>query len=594
MSQSQHKYSTAELYGRLLGQARPYWVHLLGIGLLSLSSIPLALMMPLPLKIAVDNVIGSAPLPRPLTALVPVSIAASQAGVLLLAVTLVVLIALASQLQGMASAMLSIYTSQKLTLSFRERLFPHVQRLSPAFHDARGTSDSIYRILYDTAAVPAIVIDGVVPFATAGLTLVAMLLVTAQLNWRLALVALIVFPLLLLIAWPFSRRLRRQWEQGTQLASSIQTVLQEVLGAVRVVVAFGKEDSEKRRLMDLARQGMRTHLRIGLTKCVLDLLVGLMAASGVACVLLVGVRQVQSGAMTLGEFLVVMAYLTQLYGPMHTIIGKLGDIQASVVSVERALDLLDEVPDVVERPGAKSIGRASGKITFEEVGFGYDRKHPVLQEISFSILPGTRLGIVGATGAGKTTLVNLLTRFYDPTSGCVLLDDIDLRDYKLASLRNQFAMVLQDPVLFSCSIAENIAYGRTDATEDEIVEAAISAGADQFIERLPDRYHTTVGERGMRLSGGERQRISLARAFLKDAPILILDEPTSSVDVRTERDILSAMQRLMEGRTSLLIAHRPSTLQHCDKLLVIHEGRLQQIAQPASAEALQALMLGSP
>jgi ATP-binding cassette subfamily B protein len=295
---------------------------------------------------------------------------------------------------------------------------------------------------------------------------------------------------------------------------------------------------------------------------------------GTAAVLFVGVRNVQTGVLTVGELLMVMAYLTQLYGPMETISQKVGDLQSSLASAERAFELLDETPDVTEKHHARRLVRARGGIEFRNVSFGYEGTVSVLHDISFSIAPGTRLGIVGKTGAGKTTLVSLITRFYDPTAGAILLDGVDLRDYRIADLRNQFGIVLQEPVLFSTSIAENIAYARPGARWHDIISAADAANAHDFIRELPEGYETVVGERGMRLSGGERQRIALARAFLKDAPILILDEPTSSVDTKTETAIMEASERLMQGRTSLMIAHRLSTLEHCDARFEIEYGKL--------------------
>jgi ATP-binding cassette subfamily B protein len=291
------------------------------------------------------------------------------------------------------------------------------------------------------------------------------------------------------------------------------------------------------------------------------------------------VRLVLSGALTLGDLLLVMGYLAQLYGPLNTLSNSKATLQSSLASAERAFSILDEAPDVVERPGAQPLTRASGAVAFRDVSFAYRENHPVLHDVSFEVDPGTRVGISGETGAGKTTLMSLLTRFYDPTTGEILLDGIDLRDYKLTDLRNQFAIVLQEPVLFSTSIAENIGYARPSASEGEVVEAAKAANAHEFIVDLPRGYGTEVGERGMSLSGGERQRIALARAFLRDAPILILDEPTSSVDTRTEAAIMEAMERLMHGRTTFMIAHRVSTLASCDARLELADGRVVRFEQ---------------
>ncbi|HKS37264.1 MAG TPA: ABC transporter ATP-binding protein, partial [Verrucomicrobiae bacterium] len=314
----------------------------------------------------------------------------------------------------------------------------------------------------------------------------------------------------------------------------------------------------------------------------LGFLVALITALGTAAFLFIGARDIQAGTLTPGGLIYVMGLLSQLYAPLKTLGKKMAAMQTNLASAERAFALLDEAPDVVEKPDARALTRASGAMVFRNVSFAYQKDRPVLSDISFEIQPGTCLGIAGTTGAGKTTLVNLLTRFYDPTSGDILLDEVDLRDYRLADLRNQFAMVLQEPVLFSTSIAENIAYARPGATESEIMAAARAANAHEFIVRLPEGYGTLVGERGMRLSGGERQRISLARAFLKDAPILILDEPTSSVDVKTEGAIVEAMERLVRGRTTFIITHRPSTLKHCHLILGIEDGRVASIEEGAA------------
>ena len=567
-------YTDLTLYRRLWRQSRPYRLHIGGLFLLGLLSTPLALLAPLPLKIAVDSVIGSHPVPRFLDSLLPAAAAQSKTAMLALAVGLLVAIVLLSQLQALGISLLRTYTGEKLVLNFRAHLFRHVQFLSLSYHDSRGSTDSTYRIQYDAPSIQWITIDGLIPFTAAGFALAGMIWVTARIDLQLALVALVISPILLLVSRAYGPRLRSKWHEVYKLQSSAMSVVQEVVAAVRVVKAFGQEDREQKRFMHHAHEGLWARLRVAIEEGGFGLLVGLITAVGTATVLLIGTRHVQSGVLTLGELLLVMTYLSQLFGPLQTLSSMAAHLQSSLASAERAFSLLDEAPGVAERQNASPISRAAGAVSFQNVSFTYDQHHPVLHDISFEIGPGARVGIMGATGAGKTTLVGLLTRFYDPTEGRILLDAFDLRDYRLADLRQQFAIVLQEPVLFSTSIAENIAYARPSAGHQDIVAAAKAANAHEFIVGLPQGYETRVGERGMRLSGGERQRVSLARAFLKDAPILILDEPTSSVDVRTEAAILEAMERLMNGRTTFVIAHRLTTLKNCDTLLVIEDGRL--------------------
>ncbi len=567
-------YADHVVYARLLREARPYWPHIAGIFLLSLLSTPLALLLPFPLKLAVDSVIGANPLPPLVAAVLPASARDSGTAVLLFAAGLLVAVTLLVYLQAVASSILQTYTGEKLVLEFRARLFRHVQRLSLAYHDTKGTADSTYRIQYDAPSIQGIATDGLIRLIAAGFTLLGMIYITARLDWQLALVALVICPPLFLLTQTFRPRLRRRWREIKKLDSSAMSVVQEVLSSVRVVKAFGQEDREHGRFVRHSNQRLLEQIRLTFFQGGFDIVVGLTLAVGTAAALFVGALHVRNGALTLGELLVVMAYLAQLYEPLKTLSKKVTELQSGLASAERAFSLLDELPEVIERPNARPLARASGAVSFRGVSFSYEKDLPVLQDISFEVAPGSRVGIAGRTGAGKTTLASLLMRFYDPTAGQMLLDGTDLREYKLADLRNQFAMVLQDSVLFSATIAENIAYARPEATREEIEEAAKAANAHEFILSLPEGYQTLVGERGMRLSGGERQRISLARAFLKDAPILILDEPTSSVDLRTEAAILEAMERLMRGRTTITIAHRLSTLENCDLRLEIEGGQL--------------------
>jgi ATP-binding cassette subfamily B protein len=349
-----------------------------------------------------------------------------------------------------------------------------------------------------------------------------------------------------------------------------------VLGAVRVVKAFGQEGREENRFYEYANRSLWTQLRAVFLETGFGILIAMTIGIGTAAALFVGVRHVQSGVLSLGNLLVVMAYIAQLYKPLETLSKKVGTLQSSLASAERAFALLDEPPDVPEKKPARRLHGARGGVVFRHVDFAYSPERSVLRDITFEVAPGTSVGISGPTGAGKTTLVSLLPRFYDPTAGQILFDGVDLREYRLADLRSQFAIVLQEPVLFSASIAENIAYGRPNASKEEIIAAAQGANAHEFIINLSEGYRTTVGERGMRLSGGERQRISIARAFLRNAPVLILDEPTSAVDTASESAIVDAMERLMQNRTTFMIAHRLSTLSKCKVRMHLEpSGRLE-------------------
>jgi len=565
------------LYARIIRQARPYWLHLVGLSLLSMLASPISLLVPLPLKIAVDSAIANHPLPPFLAALLPASTVSSSTAILLLAVALLIAVNLLSQLQDFFTSFMGTYTGEKLVLDFRTRLFSYAQRLSVSYHDVKGSADSIYRIQNDAMALQYLTVEGFIPIVSATLTLIGMIWATAWIDWQLALVALAISPVLFTLSKLYRPVLRNQSRDIKKVESSTWSILQEVLSSLRVVQAFGREEHEQERYVRRSTEGMRARLKLAVAQGRYGILVGLTMALGTATVLWLGVRHVQAQILTLGSLLLVMAYLGQLYEPLRTIGRKVASLQNHLASVERAFFLLDQVPEVVERPDARHLSRALGAVDYRDVSFGYRDDHAILHDIRFEVPAGTRVGIAGQTGAGKTTLVSLLARFHDVSSGQILLDGVDLRDYKLNDLRNQFAIVLQEPVLFSTSVAENIGYARAGASQEEIVQAAELANAHNFIMGLPDGYQTLVEERGMRLSGGERQRISLARAFLKDAPILILDEPTSAVDIATEAAIMEAMERLMCGRTTFMIAHRLSTLEKCDLQLQLENGYLVDV-----------------
>jgi len=569
----------------VLLESRSCWPHLVGIAGLSVVSLPLTLLYPLPLKIVVDCVLGNQVVPAWLVHLDP--FLASRSASLEAAITVLLGIGLLASIQGLASWWLQTYTGEKLVWDFRARLLNHVQRLPLTFHDRYGSTDSVYRIQHDAPAIQYVTIQGLVPLVTAVITLIAMIAVTARMDLALSIIALLITPALFVLSLGGSRIVRKRSQTINELDSSAMSVIQEVIGSIRVIKAFGQESREHDRFVRRSAKRMSQQVNLSLQQAVFNVLIGLTIAIGTAGALYIGVRHVRAGTLTVGTLLMIMAYIAQIYQPLQTLTGKATDLQAWLTSLERAFLLLDQQPEIAEGKGAIKIQTVRGDFEFKNVSFTYDESGRGLADISFRIPAGARVGIVGATGAGKTTLLNLLMRFYDPTAGEVLLDGRNIRDYRIADLRKQFAVVLQEPVLFAASIAENIAYGKPDASDEEIVSAATAASSHDFISNLPDGYETQTGERGSRLSGGERQRISLARAFLRDSPILILDEPTSSVDIKTEAAIIEATERLMSGRTTFMIAHRLGTLKNCDILLVLDQGRLVEIKEGSLPEPEQ-------
>ena len=560
---------------RVFADLRPYLQPIFVLLLLSLSAIPITLITPLPIKLMVDTVLGSKPLSGYLTLLAPGGSQASKDYVLWLAIGILLGATVLTYVQNLLNVWLSSKIGNRMTLDVRARLFRQMQRLSIAYHDTKGAADSAYRTLNDAPMLRSFGIDSMIPLATSILMLSAMIVVTLYLDWQLAIISLLVSPFMFLLTLVFKPRLRTGWRKFKTSESAAMAVAQETLGASRVVKAFGQEDQKSEQLVHHYNESLSAQLRVYVDSAVYNLLVGIVTAAGLAAVLYIGITHVQQpNGLTLGNLLVVNYYVTQLYTPLRNVGQKALDMQMSLTGIERVHAVLDEKPDVPEAPNALPLARAEGKIGFQNVSFEYVTGNPVLQNVSFDLPAGYCLGVAGPTGSGKTSLSSLLLRFFDPKEGAITLDDVDLRNYRLADLRNQFAVVHQDTVLFSTTIAENIRFARPDAAMDEVTAAARAANAHDFIMNLPDGYDTIVGERGMKLSGGERQRVSLARAFLKNAPILILDEPTSSLDVHNETAILETIQRLMKDRTTLMIAHRASTLRNCNMILTLEDGRV--------------------
>jgi ATP-binding cassette, subfamily B, bacterial len=566
--------SDLQIYRRLLLQARPYWPHIGGILVLSLLSTPLALMAPLPLKILVDSVLGSQPLPEAIKAVLPGWILETSSNLLLFSIVLLLIIMTLVYLRNFGSALLETYTGERLVLGFRAELLHRAQHISLAYHEHKGIMDSLYRIQYDAPAIQWVAVNGVIPFITATVTVLSMVYVIACIDWQLALVAALVAPVHFGITQVFRGRIHSGWSRVKAIQSSAISGVHEGLSTLRVVKAFGQEERERERFVRESERNLQGQLRLVLINGGFDGLIAFSIAAGTATTLLIGVRHVEAGLLSLGSLLLITGYLSQLYTPLQEISKKIGDLQASLVSAERSFALLDQEPDPTDHSAARAITHARGDVAFQRVCFSYPNGPEVLHDICLEVVPGDRIGIMGPSGSGKTTFVSLLMRLYDPTRGAILLDGVDLREIRLSDLRRQFSIVLQEPILFSTSVAENIAYARPSATKEEIVIAARLANAHDFITRLPQGYETPVGERGTAISGGERQRIALARAFLRDAPILILDEPTSSVDFRTEASIVEALEQLMHGRTTFIIAHRVSTLRNCNVQLSFKDGRL--------------------
>jgi ATP-binding cassette subfamily B protein len=553
----------------VFGEARPFagWLALLLFA--ALLSTPLALLVPLPLQVVVDHVIGERPVEGFLARVLPAGVVASKDALLWAAAGMVLVLVLLVQAHALASWALQTWVGDRIAMGFRAKVFRHLQRLALGFHDARGTGDSLYRVQTDAASVHQVLVYGAVPAVASVAKVVALAVMAARVDLTVTLVALAAAPAFLLLLQAFRRRLRARWTEVREREAAAMAVVAETLGALRVVKAFGQEEREHGRYVARAGEGLRAEMRALRTESGFWLLLGALLAAGTAGVIVVGANHVRAGAITLGELLLVLGWLTQLYGPLQSVGNHLAGLQRTLAGADRAFALLDTAPDVEDRPGARPLGRARGDVAFEGVSFGYEEGREVLEDVTIAVPAGARVGISGPSGAGKTTLLGLLPRFHDPSAGRILLDGVDVRDVRLDDLRRQFAIVLQEPTLFSTTIRENIAYGRPDATTEEIVAAAKAANAHDFVAALPEGYETVVGERGMRLSGGERQRISIARAFLKDAPVLLLDEPTSSVDVATEASILDSLERLMRGRTTFLVAHRPQTLEVCDVRLSV-------------------------
>jgi ATP-binding cassette subfamily B protein/subfamily B ATP-binding cassette protein MsbA len=560
--------STLRLVRKLLRRLTPYtgafaWaiVQVVLIGLLELAK-------PWPLKVVIDNVLGRHPLHWPF-----VGGLGTEALLLAACLALVLVYALLGLL-GVTSNYTTISVGQRLVNDFRSELYQHLQRLSLAFHSRRQVGDLLYRLTADTFAIQTLTMNGFFPVLTSLVLLGGMLGVMLRMDWVLTLVALAIVPALLLAIAAMSRRITSLATESRTKESALWAVAQRTIGAIRVIQAFTTEEDEHRRFVATSRDSLAANLRLYTFQTGYSALVNVLIAGGTAIVLWFGATHVLRGELTVGQVLVFSSYLASLYAPINSLTQTYGLVQGARVGAERVFEILETAPDLVDGPRALARGEVRGAVTFEDVQFGYEPSRLVLKGVSFHAPAGSLVAVVGATGAGKTTLVSLVPRFYDPSAGRVLLDGADVREFRLKPLRQQVAMVLQAPLVFPTTVRENIAYGQPDATAGDIRRAAALAQLDDFLARLPDGLDTVVGESGATLSAGEQLRITIARAILRDAPILILDEPTSALDATTEALVMQGLERLMEGRTTFVIAHRLSTVRRADVILVLDDGRI--------------------
>lgn len=526
------------------------------------------LLKPWPLKVIIDNVLSGKPAPWGLEKVY------TPATLLILAAIGLVVIYIVLGGITLLNNYTTIKIGQKMVNDIRRDLYAHLQRLSLAFHNRRQVGDLLYRVTADTYAIQSLTMNGVFPIVSALVLLAGMFFVMIKIDWQLTLLSLAVCPALLASILVMSRRISAAAMLARQQESEVYSVVQRAMSAMRIIQAFTKEEEEHRKFMSASVQSLGASLRLYTLQTFYSGIVNVVMAVGTALVVWVGARHVMSGQITVGEIVIFTAYLASLYGPLNTICQTWGLIQGAKVGVERVFEILEVEKDLKEGTHVFPKSGTRGEVVWENISFNYVAEQPVLKNIDLSVKPGEKIAFVGPTGVGKSTLVSLIPRFYDPREGRVLIDGMDIREYQLKSLRSQISMVLQPPLVFPVSVRENIAYGRPGAGIEEVISAAKLARIHESIERLPDKYDTIVGEQGATLSEGERQRITIARAILRNSPILILDEPTSSVDAETESLIMQGLEQLTSGRTTFIIAHRLSTVRKADRIIVLGKGEI--------------------
>src|SRR5213082_592988 len=553
---------------------RPYW-HQLAVAFVAiLAESATDLLEPWPLKIVFDYVFGSKQVPGWMADLLNRTTGLDRVAVLNFAAAAVILIAAVSAVSTYAEKYLTTSVGQRVMHDLRLTLYNHIQRLSLSFFAEQKTGDLIVRMTSDIDAVQDFVSSALLGILVNCLTLLGMLGVMFYLDWRFTLISLSVAPALFLVVYSYTRRIKTNARMVKKKEGEIASVVQESLTSVRLIKAFAREEYESHRLDEKSLESVEMALLARSVKAKLAPFVELIVAAGTCLVLWYGARLVLSGQISSGALIVFILYLGKMYKPMRDLSKMTDTVSKASVGFERIREVLRTESRVRDLPGAPRAPAFRGRVEFEHVSFGYDSEHPVLRDVNLSVEPGQFIALVGPTGGGKTTLMSLIPRFYDPTKGRVKIDGMDIRSFTLKSLRDQISYVLQETYLFRATVWENIAYGKPSASRAEIVRAARLANAHEFIVRLPEGYDTVIGERGETLSGGQRQRITIARAIIRDTPLLLLDEPSSGLDAESEELVFEALGRLMEGKTSVVIAHRLATVMRAERIFIIEDGSI--------------------
>jgi len=552
------------------GLLRPHWraMTMAMVGVAGIAATEL--LEPWPLKIVIDHLLQDRPLQGWMGTAAGL-LGAGPLAVLNLAVLAVAVIAVGAAASTYLQSYLTTNVGQWVMHDLRRVLYHHIHRLSLAEHDAKRTGDLISRVTSDIQTIQDFVSTALLAILTSVLVLIGIVGVMFYLNWRFTLISLVVAPLLFLVVYVFTRRIKKASRDVRRKEGELLSMVQEVFSSIRVVKAFAREDYEERRFELQSLDNVETTLAARNIKMTLAPVVEIILAIGTCLMLWYGARLVLAGDLTPGALVVFLLYLGKMYKPMKDLSKMTDTVSKAAVSLERIREVLDTESGVRDVPHARKARRFKGAIRFDHVSFAYDPAHAILKDVSFAIEPGQVAAFVGPTGGGKSTIINLVARFYDPVSGTVSIDGTDVGQYTMKSVRDQISFVLQETLLFQAPIWQNIAYGRPEATREEIIQAAVLANADEFITQMPEGYDTMVGERGVTLSGGQRQRVAIARAIIRDTPILVMDEPTSGLDARSEQLVFEALGRLMKGRTSIVIAHHLATIQQADVIFVVKD-----------------------